>query len=179
MDEIEAARQQVFGSQAKPDVAARFQRWGGLPRYVLQLTDAAHQAMLDRALEICSLDDLIKSLMDINNAIKISHSLVHLTVDEQYLDGPAQFASEWVQEQLISKYLHLGSREVHDFLMESGGQPVIADFRSKLLERHAHEALFRGGTFACRDLQKGKTFHCEIQPCSSKSGLLDCQDVRT
>ena len=135
--------------------------------------------MMKEALDSCSLGELINSMTNISSATKISHRLVHLTVDEQYLKGSVQFASEWVKEQLIGKYLQFRSREVQDFLIGSGGEPAIADFRGKLWERRAHEALYGGGTFDCRDLQDAKQFQCELQPCSNKVGLWDIEDVRT
>ena len=175
--EVEAARQHIFISQTKSDVAARFSRWGGTPRFILQLPDTAHQAMLQEALASCSLGEMINSMTNICSATEISRRLVHLTVDAQYLEGPAQFASEWVKEQLIGRYVQSRSRKVCDFLRGSGGGPAVADLRRKLWERHVHEAFCAGATFACRNLQGLKRLHCELQPCSSGMCLCDMENI--
>ena len=114
---------------------------GGIPRYVLQLTDVGDQALLKTALQGCSLRGLPCSMSDLSSASNISHMLLHLTVKDGCLEGNVVFASDWVQGELISRYLQFRRREVHDFLAVSGGEPTLAAFRGKLWERYAHVAL--------------------------------------
>lgn len=179
--EVEAARQHIFSQQAVADVHARFCIWGGIPRYILQLLDAVHQGLLTDAVNTCSLGDLLASMTDINSAVKLSHRLVHLTVTAGCQKGQVQFASQWVMDQLISRYLQYRSRELLDFLTASRGEPAVADFRGRLWERHAHNTLRHGGTFSCRDLMEapGNVFEHELLPCSSQKGLWDVADIRT
>lgn len=178
--EVQAAREHIFSQQAEADVQARFCLWGGIPRYVLQLLDATHQGLLTDAINTCSLEDLLASMTDINSAAKLSHRLVHLTVTAGCKKGHVQFASQWVGDQLISRYLQYKSRELVDFLTASGGEPAVADFRGRLWERHAHDSL-RGGTFSCRDLKKAPrdVFEHDLLPCSSQKGLWDVADIGT
>lgn len=180
-EEMQAARQHIFSSQPEADVASRYSRWGGIPRFVLQKTDAADQALLQKALNDCSLGDLTSSMTGLSCASKISHRLLHLTVEAGYLEGPMVFASDWVQGEVISRYLQFRQHEVHDFLAASGGEPTVAAFRGALWERYAHVALQRGGSFSCRDLQDAEAgpFEMELQPCSSSVGLWDLQDITT
>ena len=58
LGEIQAARQPIFSRHPKADVASRYSKWGGIPRYVLQNTDAADQDLLQIALNCCSLDNV-------------------------------------------------------------------------------------------------------------------------
>ena len=74
-EEIETACQHIFSSQSETDVALRSSRWGGIPRFVLQQTDAEHQALLQEALGSCSLHEL--------------------AVVKGYRKGPVVFASDW------------------------------------------------------------------------------------
>ena len=179
--EVQAAREHIFSQQAEADIHARFCLWGGIPRYVLQLLDALHQDLLTEAVDNCSLGDLLASMTNINSAVKLSHRLIHLTVTAGCKKGHVQFASQWVGDQLISKYLQYKTRELTDFLTASGGEPAVADFRGRLWERHAHDSLFRGGTFSCRDLTKAPrdVFEHDLLPCSSQKGLWDVADIGT
>ena len=181
LEEIQAARQHIFSSQLKADVASRYSRWGGIPRFVLELTDEADQALLTEALDACSINGLTSSMINLSTASKVSHRLLHLSVKAGYLKGPVMFASDWVQGELISRYLQLRQHEVHDFLVASGGVPSVAAFRGALWERYAHVPLQRGGRFSCRDLQDPEAgpFEIELQPCSSSVGLWDVQDIST
>ena len=179
--EIEAARKHIFNKQDEEDVASRYSKWGGIPRSVLQKTDSGDQALLQLALDQCTIADLTSSMTDLSGASKISHRLLHETVEAGYLRGPVVFASAWVQAELINRYLQFKQHEVHDFLAASGGTPSIAAFRGALWERYAHVALQRGGAFCCRDLQDAEAgpFEIELQPCSSTVGLWDLQDIST
>ena len=180
-EEIQAARQLIFSDQHETDVVSRFSRWGGIPRFVLQKTDAADQALLEDAMYKCSLHELASSMTDPSSASRVSHRLLHLTVDAGYLKGPVVFASKWVEEEIISRYSRGKQHEVHDFLTASGGRPSVAAFRGALWERYAHVALQRSGSFSCRDLQKpgAGPFEIEFQPCSTSVGLWDVQDIST
>ena len=160
-EEIQAARQHIFSSQLEADVGSRYSRWGGIPRYVLELTDADDQALLTDALETCSLSDLASSMTYLSTGSMVSsrvtyyaHMLLHLTVEAgTYLQGPVVFASDWVQGELISRYPQFGQQEVQDFLAATVYKPSVAAFRGAIWERHAHAALQRGGSFSCRDLE--------------------------
>jgi len=180
-EEIQAAHQHIFSSQLEADVASRYSKWGGIPRFVLQLTDAADQDLLTEALDSCSLNFLTSSIINLSTASKFGDMLLHLTVDTGYLKGPVVFASDWLQGELISRCLQLGQREVHNFLAASGVEPSVAVFRNMLWERYAHVALQRGGTFTCMNLQdpEAAPFKIELQPCSSSAGLWDVQDIST
>ena len=177
-EEIRAAHQIIFSQQPDEDVEARYSKWGGIPRYVLQLLHADDQALLDTAINECDMKALTSSMINLSTAAKISHRLVHMTAKDDYCEGPKCFASEWVQLELISRYQTYRQQDVHDFLTASGAQPSIAGFRGKLWERFAHQALQRGGSFWCRDLQTlGEPFQCQLVPCASTAGLWSHTDI--
>ena len=147
-EEIQAARQHIFPSQPETDVAGRYSKWGGIPRFVLELTDAADQALLTEALNGCSLSDLASSMTNLSTATTVSHRLLHQTVDAEYLKGPVVFASDWVLREVASRYQQFRQHEVHDFLAASGGEPSVTALRKALWERHAHVALQPNGPSA-------------------------------
>ena len=160
------------------------ERWGGIPRYVLQLQDAAHQAMLQQAVDCCSLDELVSCMIGRSHASESTQHLVHMTVEDGYLQGPGRLASDWVKTGLIEKYVQSREREVRDFLAASGDpdEATIATFRGSLWVQYAHAALRSGGIFECRELQQdgsSVSTQLEIEPESRHFGLWDPAEIGT
>jgi hypothetical protein len=158
IDEIMKCRQHIFSGQSdnsEEAVKDRFSRWGGIQRWVLQNTDEEDQMLPTKALAECGISELVSSINNLSSAPKASHRLLHMTVKQNYLEGPVRFASKWVEEQAISKYLQSMQQEVHDFMAASGGESTVAEFRGKLWKRHAHRKLQSGGRFSCRNLSDG------------------------
>ena len=91
------------------------------------------------------------------------------------------FASDWVQGEMISRFLRSRHVGVRNFLAESGGVPSVASLWVALWEQCAHAALQRGGSFSCRDLQhpEAGAFEIQVEPCSSSGGLRDVQNIST
>lgn len=177
--EIQAACQLIFSCRPEAEVTDRFIKWGGIPRFVLQLTDAADQDFLRKGVSACSIRDLEAGMSSISSASpQIAHMLLHVTVTAGYLKGPVVFASEWVEEQLARNLIQSKCREVEDFFASSGGVSGIAAFREMLWKCYAHAKLQRGGLFWRREpdwqLQR---YPIELAQCTSYIELRDDQDV--
>ena len=151
-EEIKAAGVHIFGQQ-ESDFGARYERWLGIPRYVLQLLDEADQESLEEAIDQCSLEVLAQSFTSLTAHKQISDKLVHVQVEEGYMKGPTQIAGGYVMERLVAKYVGAMDSEVEHFLAASGGNADAAAFRGKIFEKKiAHKILREGGSFCCRDL---------------------------
>ena len=174
-EEVDAAHQHIFSSQPAAEVDERFYRWGGLPRYVLQLRGIAHQRFLENAVRACSLRELISCMTDLSTAGKINQWLVHAAVSEDYTETRSVLASDWVEGRMLDRCREFWRGELREYFAASGGSAAVADFRLKLWERHARTALQKGGTFTCRALQAGTSpFQLEMQPADNairSSGL--------
>ena len=171
-EEILSAGMHVFG-QREQDIRERYEKWLGIPRFVLQQTSQEHQDSLDQAINNCSIADLKSSFTNIYADNQISDKIVHITVTEGYfLDSPVMVKG-YVENSLIAKFVEPPGREVEDFLAASGGSSDIASFRGKILEkRKAHQILQRGGSFLCRDLQSdGDPFLLHLNPCAFRAPL--------
>jgi hypothetical protein len=181
IDEIMNCRQHIFSGQSdnfEDAVRDRFSRWGGIPRWVLQNTDEEDQMLLTKALAECSISELVCSINNLSSAPKASHRLLHMTVKQNYTEGPVRFASQWVEEQAITQYLQSKQHEVHDFMAASGGEPTVADFRGKLWERFAHRKLQSGGRFLCRDLSDcGSDFELDLPQCDTAVSIWDHTEI--
>ena len=172
-DEIRLAGTLIFG-QEEADIRARFNRWQGIPLFVLQLTAQIFQYSLDEAIRDCSIGTLKSSFTNPNADGVISHKLFHVTVEPGFYKGLSVLVEGYVLNSLIAKFAESTDRDVEDFLAASGGYSDIASFRGKVLEkRKAHQILQKGGSFLCRDLQRPdeEPFLLELPQCTSRSPL--------
>lgn len=110
----------VFG-QKEQDIRERYDRWLGIPWFVLQQTSEEHQETLNQAIESCSIADLKSSLTNPYADNPISHKIVHVTVKEGYFLDSAVLFKGYVENSLIAKFAESTDREVEDFL-----QPLVA-----------------------------------------------------
>jgi hypothetical protein len=171
-------RLHIFSAHSQAAVTERFNRWGGIPRWVLENTDDEDQMLITDALAECSIGELVSSINNLSTARKASHRLLHMTVRPNYMKGPVRFASEWVEDQALSMYLQSQQQAVHDFMVASGGESTIAEFRGKLWERHAHRKLQQGGQWTCRSLTSDSDeYEITLPPCTSVLGIWDHTDI--
>ena len=151
-EEIKAAGVHIYG-QPESEFRERYERWLGIPRYVLQLLDEADQNLLDEAIDQCSLEVLAQSFTSLTAHKQISHKLIHVQVKGGYLKGPTEIAGGYIEERLVAKYVQAKDSDVEHFLAASGGNADAAAFRGKIFEKKkAHKILRKGGFFMCRDL---------------------------
>ena len=133
-EEIKAAGVHIFGQQ-ESDFRDRYERWLGIPRYVLQLLDVADQSSLEKAIDQCSLEVLAQSLTSLTFHKQISDKLVHVQVKAGYLKGPTQIARGYIMDRLVAKYVQAKDSDLERFLAASGYNADAAAFRGKLLRR--------------------------------------------
>lgn len=151
-EEIKAAGVHIFGQQ-ESDFRVRYERWLGIPRYVLQLLDVAYQNSLDRAIDQCSLEILAQSFTSLTAHKQISDKLVHTQVKAGYLEGPIQIAGGYVEDRLVSKFVQAKDSDVEHFLAASGFNADAAAFRGEIFEKKkAHKILEEGNSSMCPDL---------------------------
>lgn len=133
-EEIKAAGVHIFGQQ-ESDFGARYDRWLGIPRFVLQLLDEAYQNSLEEAIDQCSLEVLAQSFTGLTAHKQISHKLVHVQVRKGYLRGPTQIAGGYIEDRLVAKYVLARDADLERFLAASGGNADAAAFLGKILRR--------------------------------------------
>lgn len=142
-NEIRAAGVHIFGNQ-EAEFMPRYERWLGVPRYVLQLTDEANQSSLDDAINECDIAILKQSYTSLTTHKNFSHKLIHVQVGPNYLKGPVEIVKGYVEDALLTKFLRAKDSEMEQFL--ESGSPDLQSFRGKIFEkRYAHEMLEKGG----------------------------------
>ena len=91
--EIEDMRRACFpqlsGAEAEAGVQGRYEKWGGIPRYVLCNLDIDSQTILDSAVSSVDVNELFKKLgaRELESESSTSHRLVHLKPAGEAADG--------------------------------------------------------------------------------------------
>ena len=113
---------------------------------------------------------MIQSMQGLVVHPNISHKLLHIHADPKTLRRTKiEWASPWVEQQVILRACERESFPVRSFIKSAGGIPEIANFRGNLYEPVCHNILMRGGRFRARNLSTRKEFWIEIP---SRSGNL-------
>jgi hypothetical protein len=160
---------------------ARYARWGGIPRYVLEFTDPGPQALLLDAIKAARLESILSYTGEENTPDDISHKILHIVVHcsepnvlERYIHKHVEFASYYVAHEVLGTvhcfrsacnacinvlrphtYFLLGKLEKHGFyklLRQARQNEVSPGGRGGHFEVLAHNILQRGGKFTIRNL---------------------------
>ena len=91
--EIDDMRRACFphlsGAEAEAGVRERYEKWGGIPRYVLAKLDKDSQDLLDSAVTRVNINELFNKLgaRELESDVGTSHRLVHLKPEGEAADG--------------------------------------------------------------------------------------------
>ena len=159
-------------SGGEAGVWERFDKWGGVPRYVLSKFDQDAQQGISSAVTRVSFDALMSRLgeREIESEDAVSHRLMHLKPAGEAADGtfanPRDPASYTIaRSDLASPYIKeivYRSMEAQDFsriealLTHGPRSPAAAKLYGDVFERAALDVLLKGGSFPRFDLSARK-----------------------
>ncbi|CAG8465140.1 7752_t:CDS:1 [Paraglomus brasilianum] len=130
----------------------RVERWGAIPRRVLQV--ALADVDLNIALSRCNLDYL-KSLVGAIgvDASHISHILIHINTWD-YLQPYLQFGSKYIETEVMN-LLFLSKKDyIREFIKASEGESSFSSLRGTIFENMVHNTLLKGGKFKAKILNR-------------------------
>lgn len=87
---------------------------------------------------------------------QVSDRILHLIPDADLNRSHYVFASEYVEERVISKLIASRRVDLEIFLISSAGISDFVVIRGRLFEAFVHRILPLGGTFDIRDLTTGE-----------------------
>ncbi|CAG8634815.1 15358_t:CDS:2 [Funneliformis caledonium] len=158
LEEIEVCRSNVFKNIDKITVEKMYNMWGGIPRYVLELTDDDSQAELEHAINNVN-NNILYFVGESEGDICSSHKLAHIYTnddpeenEEPYTKIIMRFASEYVAERIVSKIEERYKHELKCFVKSSSSESAFYSLRGALFEEIAHRILQKGGKFKIRPL---------------------------
>jgi hypothetical protein len=152
-EEIDSCRQLLYPAdpgRTREAVQEAFSRWGGIPRFVLEkVGDASAQEELQKAFSAKNLDEVVKSVTDIETASEASHRVLHIITSAPYLKSSIEFGSDYIRAR-VTDYLLSRQRAELSFFVSRETDPLFAQLRGDCFEALAHEKLVAGGEFPTR-----------------------------
>ena len=145
---------------AARDWRERFQILGGIPRYVLEVTSNAPQAILNGACKEVDLNDCIKVIgleSEFTEKTKASHSLVHINSELPFTESSVAFASKTALDIIVEKKGAEAKLRIRELLAACDGNPLTAALCGYIFEPYCMELLEKGGRFSSRKLVDGRT----------------------
>ena len=158
----------LSGTEAEAGVQERYEKWGGIPRYVLAKLGKDSQELLARATRRIDVDALLRDLDEgeIESDAAVSHRLVHLKPAGERADG--SFSDPHSADSYLFARSELGSTHIveavlraaeqrdldrlHSMLAEGLASATFATLYGSLFERAALRVLAAGGQFELHDL---------------------------
>lgn len=104
LEEIQRCREQIYNQQSEAETKSLFDRWGGIPRFVLEYAnDVSQQELLDDAIKGVNLDSLIEAVGNPEALDEATHRLIHLHVAEDFLTKSYRLASDYVADEVYMR----------------------------------------------------------------------------
>jgi len=155
-EEIEACHALLYADDpTRPlsDVKAAYERWGGIPRFVLEkLCDEAVQLLLQEAIDTADVRAIWNSAGQIDAAPEASHRLLHIQVQRPYVRKSVTIGTRYIVDCLLNRFLEQQESEVSRLLISSASSPNLGTLRGDVFEGYAHRVLRNGGDFRVRCL---------------------------
>lgn len=86
------------------DVLGFYAKWGGIPRYVLELTKPTVQAELVQAIASADLEIIIRYAGEADAPNDTTHKLLHMIVEDNYTKFHMQMASPYVAQAVTGVF---------------------------------------------------------------------------
>ena len=169
-EEIEACHTLLYADDLErplSEVRAAFERWGGIPRFVLEkLRDEAAQQSLLEALGTADMVVILKSVGQIDAATEASHRLLHIVTSAPYVVKSVEFGSDYIRGRATEILLRRQRAELSYFVSRET-DPLFAKLRGDCFEVLAHEKLAAGGEFPTRLLTGAAGSNIRSLTCAS------------
>lgn len=138
-EEIQHCRQLLFPYITAREADTLFNKWGGIPRYVLANAHIPQQQdKLDDAITSVDLDALVKCIGGSDAADFVSHRLVHIHVSDDFSTKTYRFASDYVLNGVYSNLFVKQRQQLLDFMAVNLDFDALSVLRGCLFEKHAH-----------------------------------------
>ena len=152
LEELETCMSAMYPGMQVADVRSRFDRWGGIPRFVLEKLSVPNQSLLEQAIASATLPSIIDSVGRAFAHPEIIHRILHLHVEADLVTTAVRWASLWVAEAVAMRLFEYEKNNLIAFLSAVAVDKDLAGLRGVLWEGYCHRRLAAGGKFACRDL---------------------------
>ena len=148
LEELVECKIAMYPEMSDAELRSRFDRWGGIPRFVLEKLDEANQGLLAQAIASATLPVIMESVGHISAHPEVSHRILHLHVEADFVTTTVRWASTWVAEEVAMRLFQYETNQVIAFLSGAAVSKDLGGIRGILWEGHCHRVLAAGGKFA-------------------------------
>lgn len=165
LEELQTAAIACFEGKFKKDkVEKQFQKFGGIPRSVLDIRDSIAQEKADDAYDDavngCTLDSLSETFRASYENVRrgpISAMLVHAVPMEPGVGGISsmsknQFASKFTKFAIIERFIRMSPLKTAELIRAVNEIPELAECVRRFLEARVHRFFLMGDYFRIRSL---------------------------
>ena len=166
LDEIQHCRRICFPEIDESGVLERFERWGGIPRYVLAKLDRDAQTQLESAARSVTLDQLLAhaEALEISDRQDLSHRLLHIKLAGEvdtsipiyspdfYTNVRSELASNYVSGLVYAAAAASKRSQLIALISSEEKSRAFSVMRGHLFEQEALKVLEVGGRFLVRQL---------------------------
>jgi hypothetical protein len=154
----------------KNTVEKLFEKYGGIPRFVLSKSDDWN-AELQLAIKSANIDELQKSIGGPELLSDTSHKVLQYGVDSNYRESTVKFASQYIADKVSEKLLEDQISKTSASIQLMARYPEIASLRGSIFENYAHKVLGGNGKWTVKALAENKTEELELK--NKKTGFFD------
>jgi hypothetical protein len=177
LEELKLAAESYSKSPEK--VEERFNKIGGIPRYVLE-KDVELEPLIDEKMEKLLSSKANLSSAEGSGTNDISHRLVHFKVDpSNYMKCRLVMASRYVLDKFSDALYDKEEEESRRFSRMVENIPAAASIAGIMFEKHAHRRLSAGGEFLVRslddDTEEKRNFPSKLS--QRFANLSECMDT--
>eukprot|EP00891_Asterochloris_glomerata_P005125 jgi/Astpho2/5125/Aster-06336 len=138
LEELETCMSAMYPGMQVADVRSRFDRWGGIPRFVLEKLSVPNQSLLEQAIASATLPSIIDSVGRAFAHPEISHRILHLHVEADLVTTAVRWASLWVAEAVAMRLFEYEKNNLIAFLSAVAVDKDLAGLRGILWEGYCH-----------------------------------------
>ena len=127
-----------------------YDKWGGVPRSVLEKSDSQDQQILEQRSNNVDIDSCMRWIgTDRYNTTEVSGIVLHLTAtpEGKYIDFRVRFASLYVEKKVLHHFSEKGMQQMITKYIRECEDTVFASAKVFLFEAVAHRILAGGGEF--------------------------------
>jgi len=170
--EIDECRELLYAGDATRSaeiVKNAFDRWGGIPRHVLEkVGDRGWQSLLEDAIsKVGNVNDLVR-MDQVAASEETSHRLLHMRSEAPYVGYTFVLGSSFICTSLYEKFASDQRFIVETLLSITAKDTGLSKIRGQFFEMYCHRLLANGGTFDVRCLKSGDESTIVLEASSSR-----------
>jgi hypothetical protein len=137
-DELQECNK-ILWSMPVDDLKKGFAYFGGVPRYIRG--NQEYLGDLHAAVEQADYLDIMKHMGNLETAPEASHKLLQYVVTENFCVKHVTFASKYVSDLLLQRWLKLRSFRVHKLYLQTADSPALRAFAGALWQHACSQIL--------------------------------------